>query len=118
MRVAPLNIGFVRELQDRRALCWTRWPVNLSACYRQDGGFRQRRRVAVISSKKFSIAIVMGFFAVAKTEMTIPRARRRAWSLRDCRRAVTFQATLAKRHPVRRFACCNTKCGGVVGVWV
>ena len=38
-----------------------------------------------------------GFFAVAKTGMPIPGARRRAWSLRDCRRAATFQATLALR---------------------
>ena len=33
-----------------------------------------------------------GFFAAAKTGMPIPGARRRAWSLRDCRRAVIRQA--------------------------
>ena len=37
---------------------------------------------------------LQGFFAEAKTGMPIPGARRRAWSLRDCRRAVTLQATL------------------------
>ncbi len=37
------------------------------------------------------------FFAEAKTGMPIPGARRRAWSLRDCRRAGTLQATLALR---------------------
>ena len=37
------------------------------------------------------------FFADAKTEMPIAGARRRAWSLRDCRRAVILQATLALR---------------------
>ncbi len=47
--------------------------------------------------------------------MPIPGARRRAWSLRDCRRAVTFQATLAERWSDRRFACRKTQCGGVVG---
>ena len=50
--------------------------------------------------------------------MPIPGACRRAWSLRDCRRAVTFQATLAERWSDRRFACRKTQSGGVVGVWV
>ena len=59
-----------------------------------------------------------GSFAGAKTGMPIPGARRRAWSLRDCRRAGTFQATLAERHPDRRFACRKSQFGDVVGVWV
>ena len=72
----------------------------------------------MVGGAQFVCFKIQGFFAEAKTGMPIPGARRRAWSLRDCRHAVTFQATLAERYPDRRFTCRKTQCGGVVEVWV